>query len=320
MPFSVPRMQILHGAMMDIRWIEDYVALRETRNFTAAAERRNMSQPAFSRRIQSLEEWLGVSLVDRSQRPLAFTPLAVENDAEIRNLLHSFHDLRSRMRGEQKNASRVKLAIQHSLAISFLPQIFRDAQISSSHQTYFVYGEDRARCIELMYRGEVDITIVYETEKFPSGLPETIAARRNLGIDSMVLVGLPTQDTEPQKVLSSGLLPLLTYPHSSFFGQVLWDQILPSIVPEFRIETICVSTFSSALKEMVQTGLGYAWLPRSLVANEIAEGKMVVYDLENFTCPLNVALYTRVAPQDTRTSAWSESFSKAASSIHFLHI
>lgn len=36
---------------MDIGWLQDFLTLAETRNFTKAGERRNSSQAAFSRRI-----------------------------------------------------------------------------------------------------------------------------------------------------------------------------------------------------------------------------------------------------------------------------
>ncbi len=66
---------------MELGWLEDFLALRELGSFTAAAERRNISQSAFSRRIQSLEDWLGVTLIDRSVRPHRFTPVATETTA-----------------------------------------------------------------------------------------------------------------------------------------------------------------------------------------------------------------------------------------------
>ena len=51
---------------MDIRWLQDFLTVAERGNFTRAAEERNASQAAFSRRIQALESWLGVTLIDRS--------------------------------------------------------------------------------------------------------------------------------------------------------------------------------------------------------------------------------------------------------------
>jgi DNA-binding transcriptional LysR family regulator len=40
---------------MELIWFEDYLALAETLNFSRAAELRNITQPAFSRRIRALE-------------------------------------------------------------------------------------------------------------------------------------------------------------------------------------------------------------------------------------------------------------------------
>ena len=59
---------------MDIRWLQDFLSLAEAGHFTAAADSRHSSQPAFSRRIQSLEAWLGVELIDRSRYPTVLTP------------------------------------------------------------------------------------------------------------------------------------------------------------------------------------------------------------------------------------------------------
>jgi DNA-binding transcriptional LysR family regulator len=58
---------------MDTKWAEDFLSLAETRSFTRAASARHSSQAAFSRRIQSLETWVGAELVDRSSNPLALT-------------------------------------------------------------------------------------------------------------------------------------------------------------------------------------------------------------------------------------------------------
>lgn len=58
---------------MDMKWMEDFLCLADTRSFSRSASARHASQPAFSRRIQSLEHWLGAQLVDRSSTPLSLT-------------------------------------------------------------------------------------------------------------------------------------------------------------------------------------------------------------------------------------------------------
>ena len=54
---------------MELKWLEDFVSLAETRSFSRSAELRHITQPAFSRRIQALEAWLGTELIDRSVYP-----------------------------------------------------------------------------------------------------------------------------------------------------------------------------------------------------------------------------------------------------------
>mgnify|MGYP001091894079 CR=1 FL=1 len=58
---------------MELKWLEDFVSLAETRSFSRSAELRHVTQPAFSRRIQALEAWLGTELIDRSVYPTRLT-------------------------------------------------------------------------------------------------------------------------------------------------------------------------------------------------------------------------------------------------------
>src|SRR4051812_36616100 len=63
---------------MELKWLEDFVSLARTGSFSRSAEERHITQPAFSRRIQALETWLGVSLIDRSTYPTTLTSAGQE--------------------------------------------------------------------------------------------------------------------------------------------------------------------------------------------------------------------------------------------------
>ncbi|HSF23826.1 MAG TPA: LysR family transcriptional regulator, partial [Blastocatellia bacterium] len=58
---------------MKLSWLDDFLVLASTGNFSRAADERHMTQPAFSRRIRALEEWLGEDLFDRSSQPARLT-------------------------------------------------------------------------------------------------------------------------------------------------------------------------------------------------------------------------------------------------------
>ena len=58
---------------MDQKLLEDFLSLCRHRSFSHAAQERNVTQPAFRRRIRALEEWLGVVLFDRTALPVRLT-------------------------------------------------------------------------------------------------------------------------------------------------------------------------------------------------------------------------------------------------------
>ena len=62
---------------METKWLEDFISLAETHSFSRSAELRHVTQPAFSRRIQSLEAWLGADLIDRTAYPTRLTEAGV---------------------------------------------------------------------------------------------------------------------------------------------------------------------------------------------------------------------------------------------------
>lgn len=55
---------------MNTRDVEAFLAVVETGSIVSAATRLNLTQPGVTRRIQNLEEMLGVDLLDRNSKPL----------------------------------------------------------------------------------------------------------------------------------------------------------------------------------------------------------------------------------------------------------
>ena len=87
---------------MNFTWLEDFLALAATGNFSRAAQDRHVTQPAFSRRVRALEEWLGVDLFDRSGQPARLTPAGVWFEDMARELLARV----DRLPGEARRVAR----------------------------------------------------------------------------------------------------------------------------------------------------------------------------------------------------------------------
>jgi DNA-binding transcriptional LysR family regulator len=70
------------GDCVDTRLLDDVLALLDEGNLSRAAARRNITQPAFSRRIRSFEDWVGIPLLDRETNRIELHPTLAANAAE----------------------------------------------------------------------------------------------------------------------------------------------------------------------------------------------------------------------------------------------
>ena len=80
---------------MNTRDLEAFLAVVETGSIVGASVRLHLTQPGVSRRIQSLEERLGVALLDRNSKPLKPTAAGRETYAHGRRMLGVLDDLRT---------------------------------------------------------------------------------------------------------------------------------------------------------------------------------------------------------------------------------
>lgn len=263
---------------MEQKWLEDFLLLMETENFSKAAERRNVSQPAFSRRIQALENWLGVRLVDRHHKPLKLTPVATAFHSEMRNLLNDMYRLRSQMQAEDSGANRIVVASQHTLTASFVPLLIRQLKAAGFYYGYRLKTANKWDCVPLLIQGLAHFLVCYESVDSPTRLSSQALSRLPLGSDRLRLV-TATNEGEPVHTPGPGRpLPMLAYPRDSFLGELVWKERMPRLMRETGIETVCESAFAQGLRELALSGLGLAWLPESLIRDDLDNGGLIALD------------------------------------------
>lgn len=270
---------------MELKWLEDYLALVDAGNFTTAANLRHLSQPAFSRRIQALENWLGVELVDRSKKPFRFTAAAKAHEATLRNLVNAMYQARNQIKFSLRDQVSLSVAAQHSLLVTpFLPRFLEKLSASVQNLNYSVLSENMDTCVAMFLKGEVDMLVIYETEGNRDAILPHLSVRKPLGTDEMVLVATPAVIQNIHKSKGNKTLPLLTYPISSFFGSVVWADVLPRVLRHENASIACESAFAVGLREMALASTGAAWVPRSIVLDDIQRGKLRV--LEDMSPPI----------------------------------
>ena len=110
---------------LDLEWLEDFLALAETGNFSRAAEARSIAQPAFSRHIRALEEWVGVDSYDPIQQIglLASRPLAQSGGEAMLEPCRDF--------------TYQELSLLHHVAGFTLEEVWHDLDERDPTATYF---------------------------------------------------------------------------------------------------------------------------------------------------------------------------------------
>src|SRR3954454_17592809 len=104
--------------------------ITELRSFCAAADlgsvgraaiRLNVSQPALSKRLRTLEALAGARLLDRSPRGVTLTPAGTRLYVEARKLLAQAEAVEDVMSGLGREQQPVRLAASHTIAEYVLP-------------------------------------------------------------------------------------------------------------------------------------------------------------------------------------------------------
>lgn len=109
---------------MNSRQLQYAIALSEIRNFSQVAEKLNISQPALSKQILSLENELGVKLFDRATTPLVVTPAGQHFIREARELLYKEDQLlRSMEQYKSGDAGQLVIGVTPFRSSYLIPEV-----------------------------------------------------------------------------------------------------------------------------------------------------------------------------------------------------
>lgn len=261
---------------MKIDWIEDYFALIDAGTFSQAAELRHVTQPAFSRRIRQLEEWLGVELIDRHSTRFTLTAHAKAHEGAMRDWLAHLYAMRSRIRADALHGPRAILTTQHTLTVSYLPKLLRYFRQNAPDARLQVRPSDRNECIRNFQRGEADLLLCSEMEGAQLSFDKGELERILLGTEQLIPVCASNRLGRPLFNLESqSYLPLIGYNTDSFIGSILASPYLLDLQRRYDIELICETSFTIGIRELTLAGLGISWLPSGLIEEDIISGKLI---------------------------------------------
>ena len=147
--------------MIELRKLHQFAVLAEELNFRRAASRLHMSQPPLSIALQTLEEEVGVRLLDRSRQHVRLTPAGTLFLKDVQQiLLHAQGAVERARRAAQGQEGVLRLSFVPSAALDVLPRIFKRFQQDYPAVQMQLVADTTARQLEQLRRGETDLALV----------------------------------------------------------------------------------------------------------------------------------------------------------------
>lgn len=294
---------------MELKWLEDFLSLCDTGSFRVSSERRNISQPALSRRIKTLENWVGAELIDRSGQPARLTsagemfkPVALEI---VQQAYQSRNDIKTQIDVDE---GKIRFSTVSTLAQFFVPGWLKNLQStiqtqSLSVRTDFGGVDDYLHAVE---DGNVDFFICYEdpsgtiynyTEKFTS---------LSLGTETLVPVVSPDSQGNPNYWLPTAKPgSSIPYLHTNSRPS-LWPvkHHLETLYGDLKFVPVYETSIATAIRAMIIEGYGVAWIPKSIVVDDLASGRLMRAAQERDDIPLNIKIYRYEPNSEPRTESF----------------
>ena len=262
---------------MELKWLEDFCCLAEHLSFSKAASLRGVSQPAFSRRIRQLEEWMGVTLINRAIVPSELTYEGKRFLPIAEQAVHEWQTHRTALR-PNPIAERYRLTFSalHTLTVTFFPDWLQSMQKQlPSFSSYL--SPDKGGIednIASLVDGDCDFLLTYAHASVPFLLDQARFPYLVLGTEAVLPVSRPHPDGPvlDRAIANRTIMPFISYGDFSFFGVAL--NKLFANRPALEKQVTHENTISIGHKAMAMAGWGVSWLPLSLISSELASGAL----------------------------------------------
>lgn len=279
---------------MDLKLLEDALVLLEEGNLSKAAERRHVTQPAFSRRIRALEDWVGRPLLERRANRVELLSSLVANGDEIRALTVRLEQLRQRIASGRPHEHRVVLATQHALSARVFSQVLAAFQPRLPDLSWRLRTLNREDCVSIFVRGDADLLMCYEaTGLLPLPFDQTIL-RKIWTRDVLIpVIGRAWRERIGADGLLTAVPPLITYPADSHFGRLLLAAGMNDRFAPAEGVPLVESAFTVGILELVLAGAGLSWVPQSLCRDALTSGDLISLAPGYGRLALSISLFAR---------------------------
>jgi len=276
---------------MDINWLQDFLAVADTRHFTQAANRRNISQAAFSRRIRALESWLGVTLIERGTVPAHLTAEGKRFEREARDTIARLLDARASLTGfAGESRSTLRVSVTQTIAAARLGEWWGEwcEGLSINLETHISNVSD---AVATFLAGYSDVLICYQSSRLPKFFDTRHYLSHVIASDCLtpIVAANSVQIKNDAAIDELKNVPLLMYSSDEYFSQVVNSILLQSrtqLLGDLVIET----DMASFIADCAARELGVGWIPESLFNSNYSD-KLIVIEQPELSAEIDIVAY-----------------------------
>jgi DNA-binding transcriptional LysR family regulator len=265
---------------MNLRFVEAFLWVARLKSVTRAAEKLCLTQSAVSSRVASLEEELGVSLIDRRERHFRLTHAGSRFLVFAQRLLEIQRELKNEIGTPEPQAMTLRIGGIESILHTWLIPLVEHLRSTQPQVEFELTVEMSPVIAEQVRRGGLDLAFAVIPAAGEGIRVEAMPAME------MVFVGRRADARHKGWTLAEILeRDVLTFQRGSQPHVALVDLIRKSGLESRRIHTI---SSISALVRLVECGFGIATLPRAAVVNLARGSDLAILDAVPRLTPLPI--------------------------------
>jgi len=288
---------------LDTDWLEDFLAILDSGGFSRAAEVRHVTQSALSRRIRSLEDWVGAPLFNRTTQSVTLSPAGeafrVTAEETLRRLAVGRVEAMERA---QDDSGILRFASTNALSLVFFPVWLRRVEATLPfHANIQLVASHMEACERIMMHGEAQFLLCHYHPAASTALSAGQFRSLKIGSDVLMPVSAPQSGADDEPLYALPGQPDAPLPYLSYRSESGMGRIVSTVRNASRLKAWLKPTFTSHLAKLLVTMAlerrGMAWLPQSLIGEYRDSGALVRAGDTDWDVPIEIHIFRAVPRQ-----------------------
>ncbi len=272
----------------DIRQLSIFIALEETRSFTAAAKLCFITQSAVSHSIKSLEKQLDCPLIERIGKRIILTPYGEVFLHHAKRVIAELEISLSKLEKiKQWGYSALRISVPDSICQMVIPRVLKDFYQKHPKCEVSINIGDTGETTRMIEQGKIDLGLGIQQIPHDQKLIFTPLAE-----DELCFITQPDHPWSEQKLTERTELSdvrLITYSEESETKRLLTRYFKQRVIRHHQPLSL---GNMEAIKEMTRQGMGVGIVPRWIAQKEISQGTLTEHMISNPPPPRQWGVFT----------------------------